>query len=81
MQAMKATTESEAKKEAKQISQDNNGYVIVHNTFGLFASVSKRLHVFAPSDSIFDWYAHNGHIKQFTTKQRIADDLATPTMS
>jgi len=73
------------KAEAVTISKQNpKMYVLIHNTFGLYASLSKRLNVHAPGDTAtlqgIDWYAINGTIKKFTNKQKIADVNATPTM-
>ncbi len=82
MKEMTAKNETEAKREAAIISKANPGmYVTVAACFGLFATVAKRLHVFAPSDSTFKWYALNGIVKPFTVRQKIADDMATPVMS
>ena len=79
---LKAKNEAEAKKEAVKISLENPGsYVTVFACFGLCVTISKRLHVFAPSDSIFSWYVRNGKTKTFTEKQTIQDQINTPTMS
>ena len=81
---MKATTIKQAEIEAVAISKNNPGmYVTINATFGLFASLSKRLHVNSPTDSPMgiDWYVINGTMKKFSNKMRIADQRATPTMS
>tara|TARA_R110000824_G_scaffold51089_3_gene142856 strand:+ start:538 stop:783 length:246 start_codon:yes stop_codon:yes gene_type:complete len=73
--------ESEAIKGCTELSQKNPGkYVYANSTFGLFAQVEKRLSVYAPSDSVFNWYALNGQVKKFTSRQIIADQNATPTL-
>jgi len=82
---IKATTMKGIKAEVVAISKKNPGmYVLVHNTFGLFADLTKKLHVNAPGDVAtllgIDWYVLNGKIKTFTTKMRIADEKATPMM-
>ncbi len=56
-------------------------YVTVVACFGLYASISKRLHVHAPSDAHYGWYAFNGQIRPFTEKQGIADVNATPVLA
>lgn len=48
---------------------------------GAYVSTHKRLNVFAPSDSLWNVYWLNGKQKNFTSKQVIADQNATPTMS
>jgi len=83
---IKATSMKGIKKEAIAISKKNPGmYVLVHNTFGLFADLTKKLHVHAPGDVAIllgiDWYVLNGKVKMFSTKMRIADEKATPMMS
>ena len=81
MLALKATNEAQARTEAVALSIANKGmYVEVFACFGLFAALHKRLNVFAPSDSIFGWYALNGKVKAFTNAQKIADQNATPMM-
>jgi len=82
---IKATTMKGIKSEAISISKKNPGmYVLVHNTFGLFAGLSKKLHVHAPGDVAtllgIDWYVLNGKVKMFSTNMRIADEKATPMM-
>jgi len=79
---LKARTEQDAKREAVNLSEHNPGrYVIVFACFGLFASLSKRLGVFAPSDATFNWYVLNGKIKSFSTSQHVACQNATPSLS
>ena len=74
--------ESDARAECLKLSQDRPGeYIIPVACFGLFATVAKRLHTFAPSDAVFDWYALNGKLKPFTGSQKIADQNATPILS
>ena len=80
-----STTMQGIKAEAIAISKQNpKMYVLIHNTFGLYASLEKRLHVHAPGDIAtlqgIDWYAINGKIKKFTNRQQIADTNATPMM-
>ena len=71
-----------AKLAASKISEEHPGmYVTVFACFGLYLSCHKRLNVFAPSDSYIKSYWLNGKEKPFTRKQKIANDLATPTMS
>ena len=73
--------ESEAKKFAKDYSEKHPKlYVTLFTCFGIFLNTSKRLDVFAPSDSLFNTYWLNGKEKSFTTKQKIADEKATPTL-
>lgn len=73
--------ETEAKQFAKEFSLKNKGhYVTLYSCFGLFLNHSKRLNVFAPSDSLFGVYWLNGIEKPFTTKQKIADEKSTPTL-
>ena len=75
-------TINEAKTEAMKLSEKNPGtYYTLYSCFGIFIQSSKRLHVFAPSDSCYPAYWHNGIEKPFSTAQ-IANDWAnTPTMS
>ena len=75
-------SEAEAKQFAKEYSLKNPGvYVTLFAAFGIFLNASKRLNVFAPSDSLFDVYWINGIEKSFTTKQKITDERATPTLN
>ena len=80
---MKAKNESDAKKEAVALSKANPGmYVLVRPLFTIaYAWMSKRLNVFAPTDTPFNWYVLNGKVKQFTNNQIIADQNATPILS
>jgi hypothetical protein len=80
---MKAKNESDAKKEAVALSKANPGmYVLVRPLFTTaYAWMSKRLNVFAPTDTPFNWYVLNGKVKQFTNNQIIADQNATPILS
>ena len=78
---LKSTTERGAIVEAIQLSKKHPGkYILVNATFGLFATIHNRLNVHAPGDGPFNWYALNGQKKNFTKKQIIADELATPTL-
>jgi len=73
---------TEARQGALRLSEEHAGkYITLVACFGLFASVTDRLHVFAPSDSIHDCYFLNGKEKPFTNGQKIADQIATPIMS
>ena len=66
---------------AKEISNDHPGqYVLIVAAFGLYATVSARLNIFAPDDSYFGWHVRNGKARQFTTRQKIAAQNATPTL-
>ena len=47
---------------------------------GAYATMHKHLNVYAPSDSLWGVYWLNGKQKNFTSKQVIADQNATPTM-
>jgi len=79
---LNASTEQEAKTEILTLSKTNpNKYIYAYSSFGAFATVEKRLHIHAIYDSCFNWYVLNGKVKQFTTKQQIASENATPTMS
>tara|TARA_R100000664_G_C2685090_1_gene91472 strand:+ start:262 stop:507 length:246 start_codon:yes stop_codon:yes gene_type:complete len=75
------SNEQEAKQFALQQSLNNpDMYVTLFACFGIFCDIKKRLNVFAPSDSLFGVYWLNGREKPFSTKQRIADEKATPTL-
>ncbi len=75
-------TLDEAREFALELSRKNPGqYVTLSACFGLFAELSKRLHVHAPSDSVGDSYWLNGVERSFSDKQRGADHAATPTMN
>ena len=74
-------TAAEGRAFAKTLSIKNPGmYVTLYTCFGLYAHLSKRLHVFAPTDSYGPSYWLNGKERPFTENQRIADQNATPTM-
>ena len=71
-----------AKQEALKVSKEQPGmYVTICACFGLFVLTSKRLNVFAPTDSYIKSYWLNGKEKPFTDAQISADWNATPTMS
>ena len=75
-----ATTAEAARAYARHLSTENPGkYVTLFTCFGIFATVADRLHVFAPTDSWGDSYWLNGTEKPFTSAQRLADQMATPT--
>ena len=75
-------TEQEAKGNCIKLSKQHKGmYVYAVTAFGLYATIEKRLNVFAPSDSVFDWYVLNGKVKTFSEAQKISDWNATPLMS
>tara|TARA_R110000764_G_scaffold34214_1_gene76425 strand:- start:266 stop:538 length:273 start_codon:yes stop_codon:yes gene_type:complete len=74
--------ETEAKANALQASIDNKGhYITLYSCFGIFMKVSKSLHVFDPSDSLFGVYWLNGKEKPFTMSQKIRDEQSTPSMN
>ena len=82
MVELASKTETAARAECLALSLDRPGeYIIPIACFGLFATVAKRLHTFAPSDAVFDWYALNGKLRAFTGSQKIADQNATPILS
>jgi hypothetical protein len=71
--------EKEAKRNCIRLSKEHKGmYVYAYTSFGLYATIEKRLHIYAPSDCIFNWYTLNGKVKKFTESQKIADQNATP---
>ena len=73
---------TEARATALKLSRANPGiYVTIFSNFGAYCSMSKRLHLNAPTDSWGKSYWLNGVEKPFTSSQRLADQLATPTMS
>ena len=73
--------EAEAKANALQASIDNKGqYVTLYSCFGIFMKISKSLHVFDPSDSLFGVYWLNGKEKPFTLAQQIKDEQSTPSI-
>ena len=47
---------------------------------GAYVTTDKRLNVYAPSDSLWNLYWLNGKQKNFSDKQVIADQNATPMM-
>ena len=47
---------------------------------GAYVTTYKRLNVYAPSDSLWGVYWLNGKQKNFSDKQVIADQNATPMM-
>ena len=57
------------------------GSVLSVTFTGGYSSIRKTLNVFAPSDSTWDWYVLNGKVKKFTSKQKIRDQNAYPTMT
>lgn len=77
---------SVARKAALKLSGENpRAYVTITPAFGWMVTVSKRLNVFAPSDSTEPFgrtgtYWLNGVEKPFTQKQKIADQNKTPLM-
>ena len=80
-----STTPKAAKAEAIKASKRNPGwYVTVDEVFGmLYVGIHKRLNVFDPGSGhpCLDFYVLGGKVKQFTEKQIIACQNATPTMS
>ena len=71
----------DARRYALNFSKKNPGnYITLYACFGLFVHSHKRLNVFAPSDSYGKSYWLNGKEKNFSEKQVIADQNATPTM-
>tara|TARA_B110000459_G_scaffold202895_1_gene257301 strand:- start:2554 stop:2799 length:246 start_codon:yes stop_codon:yes gene_type:complete len=76
------SNEIEARANALQASIDNpSQYVTLYACFGVFMKMSKSLHVFDPSDSLFGVYWLNGKEKSFTTSQKIKDEQSTPSMT
>lgn len=74
-------TMAEARKKALELSKDNpKTYYTIASVFGFFVVPSKRLSIFAPSDSPVPYYYHAGKEIAFTKAQVIADQNATPTM-
>ena len=73
--------EQEAKTNCILLSKTNKGkYVYAHASFGLFASITNRLPIYASGDSPFNWYVMNGKVRQFTEAQNIANQNATPAL-
>ena len=74
-------TIDQARKFAADLSKENPGqYVTLSACFGIFATVSKKLHVHSPTDSVGDSYWLNGQEKKFTDSQAAADYRATPDL-
>jgi len=81
MYKIPAKNETEAKKFAVELSKKNKGkYITLYACFGIFANISKNLHVFAPSDSLYNSYFLNGKQKHFTKSQKVTDEKLTPTL-
>ena len=79
---LNARTEKDAKTELVKMSKkDPKNYHYAYSGFGLYVTIEKRLHVFAPTDCIFDWYVLNGKVQQFSNKQQAADSAATPILT
>ena len=79
---LKAKTEQDASVEVMALSKKAPGvYFLVHADFGLVVSTHKRLPPQAVGDTPFDWYVLNGKARTFTEGQRVANDLATPSLS
>jgi hypothetical protein len=71
----------EAENKALELSAKNPAeYYIIVNCFGACIESHKHLGVFAPSDSISQFYFKNGKRKMFTQSQKIQDQIQTPTM-
>ena len=71
--------EAEAKAAAMKLSIENpDQYVTLYACFGIFVKVDKRLHVFAPTDSLFGAYWLNGKEKAFSDRQVARDSESTP---
>ena len=74
-------TLGQARKFAAALSEKNPGqYVTLSACFGIFATLHKRLNVFAPSDSVGGCYWLNGQERKFSDAQHGADHRATPEM-
>jgi hypothetical protein len=80
-------TIDEARAAALAASQDDaSRYFWIENCFGWFVNSANRLAIHTPSYAS-DWsgktgsYWKNGKERNFSEKQRIADQNATPTMS
>mgnify|MGYP003132413204 FL=1 len=81
MYKVPARNKTEATKFAIELSKKHKDkYITLYACFGIFANISKRLHIFAPSDSLFNSYFLNGKQKYFTTAQKISDEKATPAL-
>ena len=56
---------------AKDISLDHPGkYVLIVAAFGLHATVSARLNIFAPDDSYFGWHVRHGKARRLMGRNR-----------
>jgi|TARA_Y100000310_G_C20040279_1_gene515837 hypothetical protein len=78
-------TLKEAKDFCKELSIKNpKKYINLFANFGLYAEISNRLNIHAPSSSgspfLNTGYWLNGKEKPFTEKQIITDQNATPTL-
>ena len=81
MYKVPAKNKNEATKFAIELSKKHKDkYITLYACFGIYANISKRLHIFAPSDSLFNSYFLNGKQKYFTTSQKITDETATPSL-
>jgi hypothetical protein len=83
--ANKYATLAEARTAIRKLSNAHpKQYFIIANCFGWFIDNKKRLNVQDPSSQglgASGSYWLNGKEKSFTTKQRQADEAATPWMS
>ena len=50
-----------------------NKYILPAYCFGWMPHVEKRLSAQSAGDSAYSWYVLNGQVKQFTTKQIVAN--------
>ncbi len=74
-------TLDQARKFAADLSKKSPGqYVTLSACFGIVATVSKRLHVHSPTDSVGDSYWLNGKECKYTDAQVGADYRATPDL-
>ncbi|KKM97135.1 hypothetical protein LCGC14_1171040 [marine sediment metagenome] len=74
-------TLDQAREFAADLSRKNPGqYVTLSACFGIFATLSKRLHVHSPTDSVGDSYWLNGQERKYTDGQKGADYRATPDL-
>jgi len=81
---MKAINVAAARKEAKTFSAKNRGwYITIGSAFGLFMHKSKTLHRFSPTDAVegLRYYYLNGKEKPFSEKQKLRDQISSPTMA
>ena len=75
-------TVAQAEQLAAEYSRKNpTVYVTIEACFGLFLKTAKRLHVFAPSDSVVKCYWKNGKRMSFTSAQWHQDTIKTPAMA